>query len=242
MTPKNLENQVALPKAIRQHMDTIQRKILVMSGKKGVGKTTVIIELAQALASMGIDTGILDADLSDPSVAKILQEETPFPCMEQTNNPRKISFHLRIADFNAPLEDHARSVVITDLLAYTDWGALDYLFIDTPPGVKEEHLVICQNIPELTGAIIVTTGQASSILDTIRSVVFCRKMGIAILGLIENMGTQKGAYIARKTEIPFLGSLPLKERGHEGINVDQTVSTIAQKLEESMTCSSVSER
>ncbi len=249
MAPRDSEQCVTSCVAIRQHMDTIKRKILVVSGKEGVGKTTVTVGLAQAFAAMELETGILDADLHDLHVYKTLHLHQK-PYLEKNSDGSvsscRISPYLSLASVDVVLEK--RESPVTDILAMVEWGELEYLLIDTPPGSGKEHLAICEHIPELTGAIIVTTSQGSSILDAVRNVTFCRKMGIAILGIVENMNTvatsdydqdvnepssQGGASIARKTGTPFLGSIPFQTHGR----AKEALSLLACQLHTIMTCS-----
>lgn len=268
MAPLDFGKRVEQRTAIRSHMDRIGRKILVMSGKGGVGKTTVTVGLAKSLAARGLRVGILDIDLHGPNVARMLGVDLASRFNEGPDGslePVEVSPNLHIAGVDAAMEDREdaviwrgpmKSMVINDLLARVDWGDLDFLFIDTPPGSGDEQLTVCKSIFELTGAVIVTTAQEVSILDAVRSVTFCRKMGIAVLGLVENMsaltcphcqtplsvfGTSGGRDLAKKVDVPFLGSLPLSVHGPEGIGnpeqVYEAVAHIAKLLEESLLCS-----
>ncbi|MDX9809091.1 MAG: Mrp/NBP35 family ATP-binding protein [Sphaerochaetaceae bacterium] len=237
MAPMDFEKRVAQRQAIRSHLDLISRKILVMSGKGGVGKTTVTVELALQLTVLGYTVGILDTDLHGPNVAKLLKVDlgTRFgTASDAMLHPVQVKPNLFIAGVDSAMENPLdaviwrgpmKSMVINDLLARVDWGTLDYLLIDSPPGSGDEHLTICKTIPELTGAIIVTTPQELALLDSRRSVEFCRKMGIAILGIVENMsglvcphcgntvavfGSDGAQSMARQTGTPFLGSIPIE--------------------------------
>ncbi|NCC14387.1 MAG: ATP-binding protein [Spirochaetia bacterium] len=229
--------QIAEDKAIREHLDKIGRKILIMSGKGGVGKTTVTVNLANALVDSGCTVGILDTDLHGPNVAKMLGCEAgilttedggkSFYPVEARPNLKVMSLAFAIPDRDSPIvwRGPMKIAAIRQFLAQADWGVLDYLLIDSPPGTGDEQLTVCQTIPELTGTIIVTTPQEVAILDARRSVNFSRKMGVAILGVVENMsglicpgcqteipifGIGGGRKMADQMSVPFLGRVPLE--------------------------------
>lgn len=229
--------RIAEDKAIREHLDKIGRKILIMSGKGGVGKTTVTVNLANALVDSGCTVGILDTDLHGPNVAKMLGceagilttedgGETFYP-VQARPNLKVMSLAFAIPDRDSPIvwRGPMKIAAIRQFLAQADWGELDYLLIDSPPGTGDEQLTVCQTIPELTGTIIVTTPQEVAILDARRSVNFSRKMGVAILGVVENMsglicpgcqteipifGIGGGKKMAEQMSVPFLGRVPLE--------------------------------
>ncbi|NCC64635.1 MAG: ATP-binding protein [Spirochaetia bacterium] len=229
--------KIAEDKAIRSHMDKIGRKILVMSGKGGVGKTTVTVNLANALVDSGCTVGILDTDLHGPNVAKMLGceagilttengGETFYP-VEARPGLKVMSLAFAIPDQDSPIvwRGPMKIAAIRQFLAQADWGVLDYLLIDSPPGTGDEQLTVCQCIPELTGTVIVTTPQQVAILDARKSVNFSRKMKVAILGVIENMsglicpgcnteipifGIGGGRAMCTDMDVPFLGRIPLE--------------------------------
>ena len=222
--------------AIRANMDRISRKILVMSGKGGVGKTTVTVNLANALVDMGATVGILDTDIHGPNVAKMLGCEdgvlgSPDGQRLYPVEPRKglkvVSLAFAISDPTAPIiwRGSMKNSAIRQFLADVEWGTLDYLLIDSPPGTGDEQLTVCQAIPELTGTIIVTTPQSVAVLDARRSVGFSRRMGVAIIGVIENMSGLKcpdcgkeipifgiggGEKMCTDMHVPFLGRVPME--------------------------------
>ncbi len=229
--------RIAEDKAIRSHMDKIGRKILIMSGKGGVGKTTMTVNLANALVDMGRTVGILDVDLHGPNVAKMLgcedgilttagEGENFFP-VEARPNLKVMSLAFAIREKDSPIvwRGPMKTAAIRQFLAQAEWGELDYLLIDSPPGTGDEQLTICQTIKELTGTIIVTTPQQVAILDARRSVSFSRSMGVAILGIVENMsglfcphcqteipvfGIGGGEKMASQMDAPFLGRVPME--------------------------------
>ena len=229
--------RIAEDKAIRTNLDRIGKKILIMSGKGGVGKTTVTINLANALVDSGKRVGILDTDLHGPNVAKMLgcedgilfseNEGKTFYPVEARPNLLVMSLAFAIKDPDSPIvwRGPMKTGAIRQFLAQAEWGTLDYLLIDSPPGTGDEQLTVVQTIRELTGTIIVTTPQEVALLDARRSVAFSRTMGVAILGLIENMsglfcphckgeipvfGTGGGERLASELGVPFLGRIPLE--------------------------------
>ncbi len=229
--------RIAEDKAIREHMDKIGRKILIMSGKGGVGKTTVTVNLANALVDSGCTVGVLDTDLHGPNVAKMLGCEAGILTTEDGGNTffpvearpglKVMSLAFAIPDPDSPIvwRGPMKTAAIRQFLAQADWGELDYLLIDSPPGTGDEQLSVCQTIPELTGTVIVTTPQQVAILDARRSVNFSRKMGVAILGVVENMsglicphcateipifGMGGGKQMCEQMNVPFLGRIPLE--------------------------------
>lgn len=229
--------RIAEDKAIRSHMDKIGRKILIMSGKGGVGKTTMTVNLANALVARGRTVGILDVDLHGPNVAKMLgcedgilttggEGENFFPVEAKPGlKVMSLSFAIREQDSPIVWRGPMKTAAIRQFLAQAEWGELDYLLIDSPPGTGDEQLTICQTIKELTGTIIVTTPQEVAILDARRSVSFSRSMGVAILGIVENMsglfcphcnteipvfGIGGGEKMASEMDAPFLGRVPME--------------------------------
>ncbi|MGD1823246.1 MAG: Mrp/NBP35 family ATP-binding protein [Pleomorphochaeta sp.] len=221
---------------IRERLDRIGRKIIVMSGKGGVGKTTVTVNLANALVDAGKTVGILDTDLHGPNVAKMLGCESGALESADGNNflPVKVRDGLYVVSLSFALNSSSDPViwrgpmkiaVIKQFLGDVEWGNLDYLLIDSPPGTGDEQLTAIQAIPEMTGSIIVTTPQDVAILDARKSVNFSRKLNVAVLGVIENMsglicpdcgkeipifGKGGGKKMCDEMDTPYLGSVPLE--------------------------------
>lgn len=261
---------------IRERMDKIGRKIMVMSGKGGVGKTTVTVNLANELADMGCRVGVLDTDLHGPNVAKMFGVEGASLTSEDGVSflPVKVRENLSVISLSFALEDPDAPVIwrgsmkmgaIRQFLADVEWGELDYLLIDTPPGTGDEQLTVCQAIPELTGTIIVTTPQDVAILDARRSVNFSRKLGVAIIGVIENMsglicpnckmeipvfGKGGGKRMCQEMHVPFLGEIPMeidlriaedegKDWSHEGAShpSQKALNEIANAINNGTACS-----
>ena len=236
MADNQMDEYEAQDKRIRERMDKIGRKIMIMSGKGGVGKTTVTVNLANALVDMGCRVGVLDTDLHGPNVAVMfgckdaeLMSEDGHTFIPVTPRPglKVMSLAFALEDPDAPViwRGSLKNSAIRQFLSDVEWGELDYLLIDTPPGTGDEQLTVCQSIPELTGSIIVTTPQEVAVLDARRSVNFSRKLGVAIIGVIENMsglicphckeeipifGKGGGKKMCQEMHVPFLGAIPME--------------------------------
>jgi len=223
-----------LNEQLKQNMSKIKHKILVLSNKGGVGKSSVAINLAWSLSEKGFKVGILDADLHGPSVATMLgfegkrlqgSPEGIIP-MNVSPNLTAVSMASLIETSDAPLiwRGPLKMMALKQFLGEVKWGALDYLIIDSPPGTGDEPLSICQLIPELEGGIIVTTPQGVALLDSRKCVNFLKNLSIPVLGIIENMSGLKcphcgknidlfksggGVKAAEEFKIPFLGKIPI---------------------------------
>ncbi|MGB4267682.1 MAG: Mrp/NBP35 family ATP-binding protein [Spirochaetota bacterium] len=220
---------------LTENLNKIKHTILVLSGKGGVGKSTVAANIAVALASRKFKTGLLDIDIHGPSIPTMLGIEKA-PLQATQNNtivPVQYNENLKVISVGFMLPDTKEAVIwrgplkynlIKQFLSDVEWGKLDYLVIDSPPGTGDEPLSVAQLVKNPTGAIIVTTPQNISTIDVKKSITFCNKLGIPVLGVIENMSgfvcphCGKETFIFRKgggtdvsTEmnVPFLGTLPL---------------------------------
>ncbi|OGR44673.1 MAG: ATP-binding protein [Elusimicrobia bacterium GWA2_61_42] len=218
---------------VKENMARIKRKILVMSNKGGVGKSTIAVNLAALLAARGRKTGLLDIDIHGPSVARMTgQEGKPHASdgnfiepLEAAPNLKMISMGSIMKEGDAPViwRGPLKLGVLKQFLSDVNWGDLDALVIDAPPGTGDEPLTICQLIPEMTGAVVVTTGQEVALLDSRKAVNFLKQVGIPVLGVLENMTsfccphcakeidlfkTGGGEKAARDLGVPFLGSVP----------------------------------
>lgn len=185
--------------AIEQRMRNIKHKILVLSGKGGVGKSTFSAQLAFALAAKSREVGLLDIDICGPSIPKMLGLEgeeihqsnagwSPV-YVEDNLGVMSIGFMLQNPDDAVIWRGPRKNALIKQFLKDVDWGAIDYLVVDAPPGTSDEHISIAQFLKasHVDGAIIVTTPQEVSIIDVRKEVNFCKKVGIPILGVVENM-------------------------------------------------------
>lgn len=211
----------------------IQHKIVVLSGKGGVGKSTVAVNLATALALNGLRVGLLDVDIHGPSVPTMLglEHET---LKGDEGELRPVEFGgMKVMSIGFLLQnpDHAviwrgpmKMGVIKQFLTDVNWGDLDYLIVDAPPGTGDEPLSLCQLIQPLTGAVIVTTPQRVAAVDVRKSISFCQQVHVPVLGVVENMSgfvcpkcgelTQilpagGGRKTASDMKVPFLGAIPM---------------------------------
>ena len=225
---KKLDNQ------LKDNMSKIKYKILVLSNKGGVGKSSVAVNLACSLSEKDYKVGILDADLHGPSVAKMLGFEgkrlqgSPEGILPMSVSPNLVAVSMAslIETSDAPLiwRGPLKMMALKQFLGEVQWGNLDYLIIDSPPGTGDEPLSICQLIPELEGGIIVTTPQSVALLDSRKCVNFLKNLKIPILGIIENMSGLKcphcgknidlfksggGKEAAQEFNLPFLGKIPI---------------------------------
>ena len=230
--PGNME-RMEQETRIKEKLSNIKRKILVMSGKGGVGKSTVAAYTALMLSQKGKRVGLLDVDLHGPSIPRLLniqgglefQERGPLRPYPFSENLNVVSMEMVLGDkdtaviWRGPLKISAIKQFIADI----EWGAMDYLIIDAPPGTGDEPLTVVQTIPDAE-ALIVTTPQEISLADVRKSINFCRQVNLKILGLIENMsgfacphcsqkvnifGSGGGSKMAKQLEVPMLGEIPI---------------------------------
>lgn len=222
-------------KRLAENLGRIKNTVIIISGKGGVGKTTVSINLAFGLAVKGYSVGIMDIDIHGPNIAKMLGIEgrqlvsgsegiEPFPVLP---NLKAISIALLIADPDSPIiwRGPMKMGAIKQFLSDVNWGELDYLIIDSPPGTGDEPLSACQLIPNITGAVVVTTPQDVAVLDARKTVQFANQLKVPVIGVIENMsgfvcphcgkntdlfGAGGGEKAAAGFQIPFLGRIPIE--------------------------------
>ena len=219
-----------------QRMGKIKHKIVVMSGKGGVGKSSVAANLACVLADDG-PAGLVDADVTGPDIAMIMGvedaevvskevgNETLMAPVTGPNGVKVISMaHLIDRDTAVVWRGPLKIKALKQMLSDVDWGELDYLVIDLPPGTSDEPLSIAQEIPDADGAVVVTTPQEVSLLDVRKSISFAKAVNLPILGVIENMSglvcphcgkeidvfkVGGGEAAAKELGLPFLGRIPL---------------------------------
>ncbi|KAK9722981.1 NUBPL iron-transfer P-loop NTPase [Popillia japonica] len=225
---------------VKQSLGNVRNKILVLSGKGGVGKSTITALLSRSLALNDQDTNVavLDIDIcgpSQPRVLGVLNEQVHqsgsgwSPVYVEDNlSVMSIGFLLGSPDDAVIWRGPKKNGMIRQFLSEVDWGNLDYLLIDTPPGTSDEHLSATTYLSNagLTGAIIVTTPQEVALLDVRKEIDFCRKVSVKVLGVVENMAlfvcpgcktvteifpakTGGTKQMCLDMEVPFLGSLPL---------------------------------
>lgn len=224
----------------------IRHKLLVLSGKGGVGKSTVAVNLATALADAGRRVGLLDVDLHGPSVPGLLGlDYAPQPGHAGGIAPAKVSENLwaMSLQFFLPEDDAAviwrgprKYSAIREMLAGVDWGHLDCLVVDAPPGTGDEALALVELLGSGTGAVIVSTPQRVAVSDVRKALGFCKALDLPVLGVIENMGGSVCPHCGETTDIflsggaetmaadadvPFLGRIPLDptvvQSGEEGV-------------------------
>jgi ATP-binding protein involved in chromosome partitioning len=228
------EEEKAQEERLQKRMAGIKQKVLVMSGKGGVGKSSVAVNLALEMAARGKKVGILDTDLHGPNVPKMLGiDEAKLIAYDEGIEPFAVNKNLVAVslamaghEVDAPViwRGPIKIGVIKQFLSDVEWGELDLLVIDTPPGTGDEPLTVAQTIPELDGSIVVTTPQAVSILDSRKSVNFSKQLNIPLIGIIENMsgficpecgtehplfGSGGGEAAAKEMDVPFLGTIPI---------------------------------
>lgn len=239
---------------LKENMGKIKHKIVVLSGKGGVGKSTVAVNLAVSLAAKGMKVGLLDVDVHGPSVPKLLGLDGVMALGggEKTIYPVKYSDNLIVMSVGFLMADADEAVVwrgplkygiIKQFLSDVVWGDLDYLIVDSPPGTGDEPLSVCQLIENPDGAVIVTTPQDVALADVRKSVTFCRQLKMNVIGVIENMSTfvcphcgettdifksGGGEAMAEDMGVNFLGKIPLEAHivhsGDGGTPFSQMVS------------------
>ncbi len=221
-------------RVIEQKAAAIRHKILVLSGKGGVGKSTVAANLAWALADRANQVGLLDADLHGPSIPLMTGlvgetlggSEHAIQPVHLAPNLRVMSIGFMIAEPDTPTiwRGPLRANVLRQFIADVEWGQLDYLIVDLPPGTGDEPLTIAQAFGDADGAIVVTTPQEASLSDCRKAINFVRKVNHRVLGVIENMSgfvcphcgqrtdifsTGGGKLMAEQMDVPFLGPIPI---------------------------------
>ncbi|CAG37664.1 conserved hypothetical membrane protein [Desulfotalea psychrophila LSv54] len=224
--------------AITKSLGKIKNKIIVMSGKGGVGKSTVSVNLALGLANRGHKVGLMDVDIHGPDVVRMLNmtgslepPESPddlVATLDYNENLKVVSIEYMLRDrdeaiiWRGPMKIQAIRQFISDM----DWGELDYLIIDAPPGTGDEPLSVAQTIPNLK-AIVVTTPQQLALADVRKSINFCKVVKLDVIGMVENMSgfvcpecnavvdifkSGGGEALAREYDLPFLGRIPMDPR------------------------------
>ena len=206
-----------------------------MSGKGGVGKSTVSVNLALGLANKGYQVGLMDVDIHGPDVVRMLNLTggiEPPATKDGLVSPLKYSDNLKVVSLEFMMRDRNEAIIwrgplkiqaIRQFISDMDWGDLDYLIIDAPPGTGDEPLTVAQTIPHVK-AIVVTTPQKVALADVRKSISFCKTVKVEIVGVVENMSgfvcphcnetvdifkSGGGESLARELELPFLGKIPM---------------------------------
>ncbi|MFZ5759176.1 MAG: P-loop NTPase [Thermodesulfobacteriota bacterium] len=225
--------------AIKSSLGKIKHKILVMSGKGGVGKSTVSTNLALGLARKGYKVGLMDVDLHGPDICRMLnlteklhaahaRDNGLLPPMQYNDNLKVISLEYMMEDRDDPIiwRGPLKVQAIRQFVADMDWGDLDYLVIDAPPGTGDEPLTVAQTIKD-AHAVVVTTPQEVALADVRKSLNFCKHVKMNVLGMVENMSgficphcnesveifkTGGGEKTAQEFGVNFLGRVPVDPR------------------------------
>lgn len=240
--------------AMDRRMSQVKHRILVLSGKGGVGKSTVACYMAVSLARTGKRVGLLDVDIHGPSIPKMLGlEGRSIDAVDNAMLPISFGDNLKVMSMGFLLTHQEDAVIwrgplkmsaIKQFLKDVEWGPLDYLIIDSPPGTGDEPLSVCQLIPArqedsvfLDGAVVVTTPQELALLDVKKSITFCRKLQMPVLGVIENMSgfvcpkcgevteifkSGGGERMAAEMGVPFMGRIPIDPRIVEAGDVGES--------------------
>ncbi len=229
------EEQKRSEERLGKNLSKIKHTIMVLSGKGGVGKSTVAVNLAISLARSGKKVGLMDIDIHGPSVPVILGlvGQRPQATENEEIIPVKYQDLIQVMSIGFLLDSQNDAViwrgplkhgVIRQFLADVHWGELDYLIVDSPPGTGDEPLSIAQMVPKNSGAVLVTTPQKVSVEDVRKSVTFCAQLNLPVFGIVENMSgfvcpecgketrifkTGGGEKLSKEMKVPFLGSVPL---------------------------------
>lgn len=211
----------------------VQHKIVVLSGKGGVGKSTMAVNLAMGLVLAGKKVGLLDVDIHGPSVPTMmgLEGRVPesvdgelIPVIADGLKVISAGFFLRSQDDAIIWRGPMKAGAIRQFIQDVAWGDLDFLVVDSPPGTGDEPLSVCQLMGDIDGAVIVTTPQKVAAVDVRKSITFCRQMKVPVLGVVENMsgfacpkcgeissilGAGGGMKMAGEMGVPFLGAIPI---------------------------------
>jgi ATP-binding protein involved in chromosome partitioning len=229
------EKRAQEERRLTQRLSQIRRKIMVMSGKGGVGKSTVAVNLAAVFAKEGHNVGMLDADIHGPNVPKmwgvdwrpLRGGDNGIQPIEVGPNVKLISMAFMLPNPDAPVvwRGPIKHTAIKQFLGEVEWGTLDFLIVDLPPGTGDEPLSVAHLIHEVDGSIIVTTPQDVALLDSRKAVNFSRMLKVPVIGIVENMSGLScpkcghliplfkiggGEKASNDMHVPFLGRIPIE--------------------------------
>jgi len=219
---------------IAERLAQVEHIIAVISGKGGVGKTTLATAVANKLAAEGLAVGLLDTDITGPNAPLMMGIEGQRPTMDgefiaplvSATGVKVMSMGMLAEDRDTPViwRGPLRGIAVRQFVSDVQWGELDYLMIDLPPGTGDEALTVAQSLPGIDGVIVVTTPQEVSLEDCRKAVNFARRLKLEVLGVVENMsglicphcgeridvfGSGGGEKMAQQLGVPFLGRVPL---------------------------------
>ena len=255
MTPEQQKQMIEQQLNLSRHLGQIKYKIAVMSGKGGVGKSTVAANIAEAFQKEGFTTGILDADIHGPNIPKMLgvedqdimiNEERHMMPVEAPSGLKVMSMAFMLDSIDTPIiwRGPQKTGSIKQLIADVAWGPLDVLIIDNPPGTGDEPLTVLQTIPDIDAVVMVTTPNVVSQEDVLKCVKMVEMLNVENIGLVENMayyecphcneklhifGKGDGKDFADEMEITYLGDLPLTEKVSSSPNKGGVMVTIEPK-------------
>ena len=229
---------------INDRLSSIKTKLGVYSGKGGVGKTTVAVNLAVTLAQKGYRVGLMDADIDCPNATKVLGVTQP-PTHEDGQFVPSEAFGVKVMSMAFFQKNEEEAIIwrgpmvhnaINQFVETTNWGELDFLVVDLPPGTSDAPLTIMQTL-QLDGFVVVTTPQALAKLDAKRSINMIKTMNVNVLGVVENFsgdvfGSGAGEELAEEMDLPFLGRLELRRDYRDGTRPTVTVNKkVAQEYD-----------
>ena len=255
MTPEQQKQMIEQQLNLSRNLGQIKYKIAVMSGKGGVGKSTVAANIAEAFQKEGFTTGILDADIHGPNIPKMLgvedqdimiNEERHMMPVEAPSGLKVMSMAFMLDSIDTPIiwRGPQKTGSIKQLIADVAWGPLDVLIIDNPPGTGDEPLTVLQTIPDIDAVVMVTTPNVVSQEDVLKCVKMVEMLNVENIGLVENMayyecphcneklhifGKGDGKDFADEMEITYLGDLPLTEKVSSSPNKGGVIVTIEPK-------------
>lgn len=255
MTPEQQKQMIEQQINLSRNLGQIKYKIAVMSGKGGVGKSTVAANIAEAFQKEGFTTGILDADIHGPNIPKMLgvedqdimiNEERHMMPVEAPSGLKVMSMAFMLDSIDTPIiwRGPQKTGSIKQLIADVAWGPLDVLIIDNPPGTGDEPLTVLQTIPDIDAVVMVTTPNVVSQEDVLKCVKMVEMLNVENIGLVENMayyecphcneklhifGKGDGKDFADEMEITYLGDLPLTEKVSSSPNKGGVMVTIEPK-------------
>lgn len=255
MTPEQQKQMIEQQLNLSRNLGQIKYKIAVMSGKGGVGKSTVAANIAEAFQKEGFTTGILDADIHGPNIPKMLgvedqdimiNEERHMMPVEAPSGLKVMSMAFMLDSIDTPIiwRGPQKTGSIKQLIADVAWGPLDVLIIDNPPGTGDEPLTVLQTIPDIDAVVMVTTPNVVSQEDVLKCVKMVEMLNVENIGLVENMayyecphcneklhifGKGDGKDFADEMKITYLGDLPLTEKVSSSPNKGGVMVTIEPK-------------